>query len=362
MFNPIHYSPSVETIGDDESQIVNDILAMMAASQRASMDRHRHAHRDAHSKSHAVLKARLTVRENLPAHLAQGIFSQPCSYEVMVRLSSAPGDIHSDKVPAPRGFAIKVIGVEGERLIPELDGRNQDLLMVNFPVIAFGTVAKYKKLLGLLEKNAQTPDFFQRIVAGTARASENFVEALGKTPGATLQGLARDNNNILGETYHTQAAIRYGAHVAKLSLQPKSDNVRSLTGELVEVDGHSTMRDVVREFFSSDGAEYDLRAQLCVDLDKMPVEDAAVLWEESLAPQESIATLTIDPQDSFSPARRVYGDDVLSFSPWNGIEAHRPLGSIMRVRKLAYERSTAFRHTGNAVERREPDSLDQVPD
>ncbi len=319
MLDPIRYSPAVEEIGVDESQIVSDILAMMAASQCAGMDRHRHAHRDAHAKSHAIIKAQLDVHEALPAHLAQGIFSQPQSYAVMIRLSSAPGDIHSDKVPAPRGFALKVIGVEGERLVPELGGRNQDFLMVNFPVLAFGTVAKYKKLLGILEKTAQAPDFFQRIVAGTARMTEDVVEALGKTPPATLQGLARDNDNLLGETYHTQAAVRYGQHVAKLSLAPKSENVRSLTGESVKVDEHSTMRDMVREFFSTAGAEYDLRAQLCVDLEKMPVEDAAVLWEESLAPHESIATLKIGPQDTFSPARQVYGDDVLSFNPWNGI-------------------------------------------
>lgn len=362
MPDPIRYTPGVEEIGENESQIVSEIVAMIAASQGAATNRHRHAHRDAHAKSHGIVKGRLEVHEALPAHLAQGIFSRAQSYEVMIRLSSAPGDIHSDEVPAPRGFAIKVMGVEGERLVPKLGGRNQDFLMVNFPVLAFGTVEKYKKLLGILEKNAQAPDFFQKMVAGTARLTEEVVSALGKTPGATLQGLARDNNNLLGETYHTQAAVRFGEHVAKLALAPKSQNVRSLTGEPVKIEEHSTMRDMVREFFSSEGAEYDLRAQLCVDLEKMPVEDAAVLWEESLAPQEMIVTLKIDPQDAFSPARQVYGDDILSFNPWNGVEAHRPLGSIMRVRKPAYERSTAFRHTQNAVERREPDHLNDMPD
>ena len=94
----------------------------------------------------------------------------------------------------------------------------------------------------------------------------------------------------------------------------------------------------------------------------MPVEDAGVQWDEAVAPQRAISTLTILPQDARSPKRRVYGDDVLSFSPWNGVEAHRPLGSIMRVRKPAYERSTAFRHAQNAIERLEPGSLDVIPD
>jgi hypothetical protein len=122
------------------------------------------------------------------------------------------------------------------------------------------------------------------------------------------------------------------------------------------------MRDVVVDFFRTNSAEYELRAQLCSDLASMPVEDAAVQWDEAVAPQRVIAKITIEAQDAGSPARRTYGDDILSFNPWNGIEAHRPLGSIMRVRKPAYERSMAFRHAENAVDRIEPDSLDQIPD
>ena len=359
---PQPYDSSVEMLADDEGRIVSDILAMMDATQRANADRHRHAHRDAHAKSHAIVKARLDVHDGLSRELAQGIFTSPGSYEAVVRLSSAPGDIHSDKIPAPRGFATKILGVDGERLLPELGGRNQDFLMVNFPVLAFGTVGKYKKMLALLEKNAHAPDFFQRAVAGSARLAEEVVEALGGTPGATLQGLARDNNHMLGETFHTQAAIRYGDYIAKLSWAPKSANVRALTGKPVQVDDFSTMRDVVVDYFRNNGAEYELRAQLCTDLKTMPVEDAAVQWDEAVSPQMPIATLTIEAQDAASPARRIFGDDVLSFNPWNGVAAHRPLGSIMRVRKPAYERSTAFRHTENARDRVEPDSLDEIPD
>ena len=356
------YSPSVEHITTDEPELVREILGMMAATQSANADRHRHATRDAHAKSHAILKARLKIHEGLPPWLAQGMFAAPREYEAVVRLSSAPGDIHSDEIPAPRGFATKILGVKGDRLVPELGGHNQDFLMVNFPVLAFGTVAKYKQMLGLLEKNAHAPDFFQKAVAGSARLAEDVVEALGGTPGAVLQGLARDNNHMLGETFHTQAAIRYGNYVAKLSFAPASDNVRALIGQPVEVTGFSTMRDVVCDYFLSNGAEYQLRAQLCTGLDAMPVEDAGVQWDEGTSPQQPIATLTIWPQDARTPRRRTYGDDVLSFNPWNGIEQHRPLGSIMRVRKPAYERSTAFRHAENSIDRFEPERLDQIPD
>jgi hypothetical protein len=360
--HPLIYSPDVEVVGADEARLTGEIVEQMAASARAAYERHRHAHRDAHAKSNGILKGELVVHADLPPELAQGIFAAPRTYPVVARLSSAPGDIHPDKIPAPRGFAFKVIGVTGERLAPEIGGANQDFLMVNFPALAFGTIPKYRRMLALLEANAHAPDTFQRLVAGTAHGAKEVLEALGGKAGATLDGLARDNHHPLGETYHTQAALRFGDHVAKLALRPLSDDVRALTGRPVPDTGYSAMRDAVAAHFAYAGAVYELTAQLCVDLARMPVEDASVTWPEDLSPHRPVATLHFAPQATGSPERLVYGDDLLSFNPWNGIAAHRPLGGIMRIRRAAYERSTAFRHALNARPRIEPARLSDIPD
>ena len=359
--SPLRYTPDVEVRADDEERLTAEILARMATTNRCAFERHRHAVRDAHAKSHGFLKGELVVPE-LPEHLRQGMFATPATYPVVIRLSSAPGDIHSDEIPAPRGMAIKVIGVEGERLLPDGPGHNQDFLLVNIPVLNFGTIAKYRQLIGLLEANAESPAFLQKAMAYVAQGIEAAVQAAGAEPGATLRGLARDNRHLLGETYHSMAAIRFGDYIAKISAAPLSGNVRALTGKDVGEVDYSTMRDLVSTHFASEGAEYQLRAQLCTNLDTMPVEDAAVLWREELSPHQPIATLRIPAQDSRSPERRVYGDDVLSYNPWHGIRQHQPLGSIMRVRIAAYERSTRYRHEMNAQPRIEPASLAEIPD
>lgn len=116
--NPIRYHDDVEVPVENEAEISQRIVERMAATQAENADRHRHAHRDAHAKSHAILTGQLTVHDDLPHELAQGIFATPGTHEVVARLSSAPGDIHSDEIPAPRGFALKIIDVEGERLSP----------------------------------------------------------------------------------------------------------------------------------------------------------------------------------------------------------------------------------------------------
>lgn len=360
--NPILYTPEIEVIDADEAGLSAEIVETMAASSRCAFERHRHAIRDAHAKSNGLLKGELTVHADLPPQLRQGVFAQPRTYQVVARLSSAPSDIHSDAIPAARGFALKIIGVDGERLTPGIDGSNQDFLMVNFPALAFGTIAKYKRMLTLLEANSHAPDTFQRLVAGTAHGAKQVLESLGGTPGATLDGLARDNHHPLGETYHTQAAIRFGAYVAKLALSPSSDSVSRLSGQSVDDVQYASMRDAVSSHFAGQGAEYTLSVQLCTDLEKMPVEDAAIAWPEELSPQRAIATLRFAPQATANPARQVYGDDVLSFNPWNGVCAHQPLGGIMRIRRAAYERSTAFRHAMNAQPRIEPSQSSDIPD
>lgn len=94
----------------------------------------------------------------------------------------------------------------------------------------------------------------------------------------------------------------------------------------------------------------------------MPVEDAGVEWPEELSPYRDVATLRLPPQDAYSPDRRVFADDRLAFRPWHGLAAHRPLGSINRLRQRAYEELGAGRFHLNAVPGTEMRSADELPD
>jgi hypothetical protein len=90
-----------------------------------------------------------------------------------------------------------------------------------------------------------------------------------------------------------------------------------------------------------------VRAQFCIDLATMPIEDASVAWPESESPYIAVARITVPRQDAWSPASVKEIDDGLSFSPWHGLAAHRPLGSVMRARKATYESSARFRASHN---------------
>ncbi|AKJ31206.1 catalase family protein [Caldimonas brevitalea] len=358
----VRYSDQIETRQADEEELIDKIVASMGRVNRKVFDRHRHATRDAHAKSHGVLKGELIVYDGLPEPLRQGVFAAARRYPVVARLSSAPGDILSDRVPSPRGMALKLIGVDGPRLLPGRgEARTQDFLLVNHPVIPFGHVHAYWEVQQTMEKHADNPELVRRAVAALARGAGKVADLL-HVDHPTLEAVGSPDLHPLGDTYYSMAALRYGDYVAKVSAAPLSENVKRLAGQHVNGDGDSLLRDLVVDFFAAQGAEYELRVQLCTDVQRMPIEDASVVWPESDSPYLPVGKLVFPAQPAYSPARRVYADDVLSFNPWHGIEAHRPLGSIMRVRIKAYEMSSRFRHEMNVRERVEPRSIDEIPD
>lgn len=359
----VRYTEGLEVKQANEDATIDAIVESMLRVNTKVFDKHRHATRDAHAKSHGVLKGQIDVYDNLPEPLRQGVFAAPATYPVVLRLSTAPGDLHSDRIAAPRGMAIKLLGVQGPQLLPGREAaRTQDLLLVNHPVIAFGHAAAYLKTQKLLEQHADDPEAVRRILAAVAHGGSKALHLLG-IENPVVDTLGAPNNHILGETFYSMAAIRYGDYVAKVCAAPLSDNVRALTGQPLRDDaGDSELRDLVVDFFRTQGAEYELRVQLCVDVEKMPIEDASIRWDENDSPYLPVAKLTLPAQEAFSPARRVFADDVLSFNPWQGIAAHQPLGSIMRARIRAYETSSRFRHEMNAQPRIEIDDLAQVPD
>lgn len=350
----VMYADGVEREQPNEPAHIAAIVASMGRMNEAVFDKHRHALHDAHAKSHGILKGTLEVRKDLPEELAQGIFTAGRVYDVVARLSSAPGDIHPDGVRSLKGLALKVMGVDG--------AGTQDFLMVNLPVLPFGDVAAYLAFQEESEKRAVRKEPPAMLLPEVAHAAAAVLDVVGR-PNRMLEALGATANHILGETYRTMAALRYGRYVAKLSLAPGSDNVKQLTGQAVDDTGNdSVYRDLVVAFFRQEAAEYELRVQLCVDLERMPVEDVSVEWREEDSPFVALGSVRFPVQEAYSPARRVYGDEVLSFNPWQCLEEHRPLGSIMRSRRAAYEASSRFRHERNVRPREEPRGGAEIPD
>ncbi len=353
--SPLRYSSAVETTEADEAETTQGMIDALRDIAETTFKDSGRALRGVHAKSHGLLSAQLHIDDGLPPELAQGLFAQPGNYPVVMRFSTTPGDILDDDVSTPRGLAIKIIGVEGERLSGSEDEATQDFVMVNGPAFDAPSAKKFLGNLKLLAKTTDKAEGLKKVLSAALRGAESVVEAFGGESG-TLKSLGgHPRTNILGETFYTQAPMRFGEYIAKLSLAPISPELTALTDSpLEEGDTPNPLRKAVGEFFSTKGGEWELRAQLCTDLETMPVEDSSRPWPEDKSPYVKVGRIVAQPQDSFSETHVKSIDDGMSFSPWHGLAAHQPLGSIMRVRRDVYRHAAEFRGSQNGCPMHEP--------
>lgn len=353
--SPLRYSAAVETPEPDEAETTQGMIEALRHISEVTFKNSGHALRGVHAKSHGLLSAQLHIADGLPPELAQGLFAQPGNYPVVMRFSTSPGDIVDDDVSTPRGLAIKIVGVEGERLPGSEGDATQDFVMVNGPAFSAPTAKKFLGNLQLLAKTTDKAEGLKKVLSAALRGLETLVEAVGGESG-TLKSLGgHPRTNILGETFFSQAPLRYGDYIAKISLAPVSPDLTALTdAPLDQGDTPNPLREAVGEFFSTKGGEWELRVQLCTDLETMPVEDSSKPWPEDKSPYIMVGRIVAQPQDSYSQTHVTAIDDGMSFSPWHGLAAHRPLGSIMRVRRQVYESSVEFRGTHNGCPMHEP--------
>jgi hypothetical protein len=353
---PLPYDPSYEVLEEDEGQTIaalQDTMRDIAATVHKDSG---HAPRGVHAKSHGLLRGTLRVLDRLPPDYAQGLFAADGEYPVVMRLSTTPGDLLDDKVSTPRGIAIKVIGVPGERLADSQGDATQDFVMVNGPVFQTPTAKKFLGSVKLLASTTDKAPGLKKVLSAALQGAEKAIEAVGGESATLISMGGHPETHILGETFFTQVPVLFGRYMAKLSLVPVSPELAALKGQPVDLDSKPNgLRGAVVDFMTEHAAEWELRVQLATDLDDTPIEDPTVEWT---TPWVAVARITAPAQAGWTHGLSVLVDDGMQFNPWHCIAAHRPLGSIMRVRRAVYAASARFRAERNGTPVAEPHNLD----
>jgi hypothetical protein len=129
----------------------------------------------------------------------------------------------------------------------------------------------------------------------------------------------------------------------------------ALTGNTIDIDGReNAIREEVQAEMRGIDAQWEFRVQLCRDLEKQPVEDPTVEWDEAEAPFQRVGIVRVAAQDSWDPAQVQQINEETRFSVWTGITAHQPLGNINRARNEPYRHSADFRARTNGCPYHEP--------
>jgi len=344
-------SPGVEHKVPDEEKKVAEIASTMERMQKHNFDKHRHAFRATHVKTQGIVKGTLKVLDRLQPHLQQGMFSTPGkTYDVFARYANEPYLLQDDHEAGPRGLSMKVFGVTGERLedVPE-DVTTQDWFFNNAPMIELTDIDTTLDIMRLREK------YFDNTTA-LGVALKTRTDMIKQGAPYTLP-----NTNIISHSMYTQSAFRFGKYYGHLGLFPVLDEQKKHAEKVEKVDPYGILGDRLFDYFRGGEAKYEFRIQLATSVLHHPTEDASIVWSEDTAPYQTIATVTFPPQDSFDHKRRIFWEDEMSLSPWRGLAAHRPLGSINRLRKGVYSHSKETRDSINVKRSHDVQSVGEMP-
>ena len=329
----IQAGPS-RSVGEDvppgEAESIRAIVSIVEARLR-EVARAGAARRDAHAKGHGCVQAEFRVLDDLEPDLRVGVFAEPRRYRALIRFSNGAGVMAPDKHGDSRGMAIKLLDVAGSA------SRTQDFVLVDHPVFVVRNVADY---LELQSAAPQWRFFLPGWNPLRLRLHELWI---------TLAITRQEVRNPLALRYWSMAPFLFGETACKFSARPVGPPSR-----FQDPTADDFLHRNLGSHLAGEGAAFEFLVQLRTRPDEMPVEDPTIEWQECHAPFRAVARITIPPQ----PLVEASFCENLSFTPWHGLPAHRPLGGINRVRREVYDAISRLRHELNDAPRREPVEAD----
>lgn len=278
-------------------------------------------------KTIACVDAEFRVHDDIPIELKQGIFSQPGSYPAMIRFANATNKDDSKK--DIRGLSIRLSDVKGEVLWGEPGF--QDFVLNSYPALFVATPEDFLSFIHARQNDKKIGFFLNPF--------DLHLKSLWIVFKARKKHLSP-----LDISYWSTVPFRLGEgnQVVKYSVIPCSDYK---TTEAVN-PGENQLRSALKAHLQKGKACFHFAVQTQTDSQSMPIEDASVIWDETVSPFQTVATLIIENQDFDNPESLALCESC-SFNPWQSIAAHEPLGRMNEVRRLVYANAAKLRNTMN---------------
>ena len=330
-------APDFEEVPPDEQDHIDSLINTL----REKMKRDyvgQTIRRDAHPKMHGCMEAVFKVKDDLDERCKIGLFADAGkSYKAWVRFSNQDGTISSDHKKDIRGVAIKLVDVEGYKLLDgEEEGTTQDFIAISHSAFVTKDVSEFDGLVSSLVGGKAK---LLRFLLNHPRVAWNLLRSLQR------------HSNPLEVTYFSVAPYLLGEEAVKYIVKPSA---RTKT-KIPSGAGDNYLREAMKTSLEKGPVSFDF----CVQFRKpekqakLPIEDPGKAWREKHTKIVKVATLEILQQEFDTPKRDEFGEQ-LSFNPWRCLAEHRPLGGISRARRQVYPALSAFRHERNATSRKEP--------
>ena len=309
-----------EQVAADEAERFAGYARQFAAIQARKSKRYG-AGRALHRKQITAASGSLQVLDDLPDFARHGLFARPATFDVRVRLSNGGFDRAPDRTPDIRGFAIRVLGVDGDSALGNGPARSQDFTLINQEAFAF-------------PKSGEFVDFAVAASAGGGALLKFLLRRYGLFGGpARLLQLVRSVGRPFGgfatEPLFSAVPIACGPYAVRVRLVPAGAN--GVPTPEAKADWGADFSGRLRKHH----LQWDLQLQPYVSEALTPIEDASVNWS---TPYTTVARLNLPRQDTGS----VQGQELATeaevgvFDPWQALAEHRPLGDVQRARKVVY--------------------------
>jgi hypothetical protein len=278
-----------------------------------------------------ALRASLEVSSDLPEPVRQGLFATPGTYDVWIRLSNGSADRGPDTRPDVRGFSFKVHGVAGDGALGK-PTTVQDFALINHEAFAFPSAEEFVGL-ALAASDGPLPllrYLFKRhgLIGGFRQAAQ------------LKRSVDRPFHGFAVEPFYSAAPIACGPYAVKVRLQPMAKPTAADRDA-----GRAGWKNAMARHLAAGPLRYQLQLQCFVNEIATPIENPTVPWPEAISPYVTVAELTIpsQPLDGAEAAKFTEQVERATFDPWSALAAHRPLGEIMRARKITYYESQKAR-------------------
>ena len=304
--------------------------------------------RAGNTKTHGVLRGEVTIRDDVPARMRHGILAEPRSYRAWVRYSGPGPDRPPDIDDV--GFVsmtIKMMGVPGPKLLDD-EKFTQDLLGICTPTFVTPDARANAKLQVWSYERTPLWYFFD---PRDSHLLDFWMQALWN----------KTQSNPLGEQYFSCVPYLLGdGQAMQYAFYPKTTVKRHIPGLPLGRPPDNYLRDNMIATLKETDVEFDIMVQVQTDAFRMPIENASVLWPQSLSPRVPVASLRIPMQSFDSPAQFAFAG-VLSYNPWHCLPEHRPLGNQSRTRLPLYTELSRYRQAMNRTPHIEPTGDEVFP-
>ena len=316
-----------EQIGPDEAQRFASHAQRFASIQERKSARYGKG-RTLHRKQIIAARGSFEVLDGIASYAQHGLFATAHEYEVLVRLSNGGFDRAPDHVPDIRGFAMRVLGVQGESALGTGAAVSQDFLLINHEVFAFPNSSEFV-------------DFAEAASNGNGAMFKFVFKRYGLFGGvgkiaSLLRTATKRFSGFATEALFTAVPMACGPFAARARMVPSVTNGEAKAQAKQDWGADFSERLGLREL------HWDFQLQPYSNERVTPIEDPTVVWP---TPYTTVARLMLPKQDTNSDEGRALSESVerSAFDPWQALAEHRPLGEIQRARKVVYFHSQKAR-------------------